>query len=339
MIYDSLTAVESVDDVRHDQIPDWVLQRQQPLVLRGLIKHWPALPKGSGSLDELEQYLSQFWTEQPVTAYVAQADAAGRFGYNEGFNGFNFRSGRAPLRDIFQRLREQQDVGVANPMSIYVGSTPVEGWLPGFLNENSLMLDGEPLINFWLGNQTTVSAHYDFPSNIACVVYGKRRFTLFPTDQVENLYVGPIDRTPSGQPISLVDFDAPDFDRFPKFRKALDHAQTTVLEPGDAIFVPSMWWHHVKALSDCNLLVNYWWLNNPPYLGSPFSALLHSVMSIRHLPAHQRSAWKTLMDHYVFDVEPDAMDHIPEHARGVLGDIGPQDAQRLRNELLNRLKP
>ena len=120
-----------------------------------------------------------------------------------------------------QRLREQQSPTDDGPLSIYVGSTPVAGWLPGFAEANALSVPGEPLVNFWLGNRTTVSAHYDFPSNMACVVYGKRRFTLFPTDQIDNLYVGPVDRTPSGQPISLVDFEAPDFQQFPRFRDAL----------------------------------------------------------------------------------------------------------------------
>lgn len=339
MIYDDLAPVESLEGITPDAIPAAVLAREQPLLLKGLVADWPATAKGEGTFDELEAYLSQFWTKEPVTAYVATADVAGRFGYNEAFNGFNFRPGRAPLQDILQRLKEQTDPDASDPLSIYVGSTPVEGWLPGFLNENRLALDGKPLINFWLGNRTTVSAHYDFPSNIACVVYGRRRFTLFPTEQVDNLYVGPIDRTPSGQPISLVDFDKPDFDRFPKFREALKHAQTVVLEPGDAIFVPSMWWHHVKALSDCNLLVNYWWLDNPEYLGSPFSALMHAVMSMRHLPPAQRRAWQTLMNHYVFEAEPSDVEHIPEHARGCLGDLNPQEAQRLRADLVNRLKP
>ena len=329
-------SVEEIDGIAPDAIPDWVFEREEPLVLRGLVSGWPAIPSGEGNLEELEGYLSKFWTEKPVTAYVAPAEARGRFGYNDAFNGFNFRSGSAPLADIMQRLREQQSPTDDGPLSIYVGSTPVAGWLPGFAEANALSVPGEPLVNFWLGNRTTVSAHYDFPSNMACVVYGKRRFTLFPTDQIDNLYVGPVDRTPSGQPISLVDFEAPDFQQFPRFRDALAVSQGCELAPGDAIFIPSMWWHHVQALADCNLLVNYWWLGHSQHFGSPFNALLHGILSIRHLPEAQRRAWKRLMDFYVFDAEPAS--HIPEHARGWLGDMNLQESQRLREELLNRLK-
>ena len=288
--------VEEIDGVAPDAIPAWVFEREEPLVLRGLVADWPAIPEGEGDLDQLERYLSKFWTAKPVTAYVASEDASGRFGYNTAFNGFNFRSGSAPLVDIVNRLREQQAPPDGSPLAIYVGSTPVDGWLPGFDKANSLAIPGDPLVNFWLGNRTTVSAHYDFPSNVACVVYGRRRFTLFPTDQIDNLYVGPVDRTPSGQPISLVDFEDPDFQEFPRFRNAIAVSQGCELGPGDAIFIPSMWWHHVQALSDCNLLVNYWWLDHGQHFGSPFNVLLHGILSIRHLPEEQRRAWQTLMN-------------------------------------------
>ena len=336
MIYEQLPAVEEAEGIAPDAIPEWVLERQQPIVLRGLVKSWPALPEGEGTFDEMESYLSKFWNDRPVTAYVAGPEVKGRYGYNDAFNGFNFRSGQAPLKDILQRIREQLD-GDEDPMSIYVGSTPVAAWLPGFLEANPLSVPGKPLINFWLGNRTTVSAHYDFPSNIACVVYGQRRFTLFPLDQIENLYIGPVDRTPSGQPISLVDFDNPDLERFPRFEEALAHGQTTVLNPGDAIFVPSMWWHHVKALSDCNLLVNYWWLKQPDVIDSPFGALLHGILSIRTLPEEQRRAWKLLMDHYVFDVDPESTEHIPEQALGCLGERTQETTEQLRAAVLKRL--
>ncbi|MGD2006756.1 MAG: cupin-like domain-containing protein [Cellvibrionales bacterium] len=332
----NLQAVDSVSDLAAPELPNWLFTRTTPLVMRGLVADWPAIPTGEGGVDELESYLSKFWNERPVTAYVTPAANGGRFGYNDGFNGFNFNSGSGSLADIMQRLREQHDPANEHPLAIYVGSTPVDGWLPGFQAANALSVPGEPLVNFWLGNRTTISAHYDFPNNIACVVYGRRRFTLFPIEQVDNLYVGPIDRTPSGQPISLVDFDNPDFERFPKFREALAHAQVAELEPGDALFVPSMWWHHVKALSDCNLLVNYWWLDSAAQNGSPFNALLHAVLTLRQLPEHQRRAWQTLMEHYVFDGE--GVDHIPAHARGCLGELGSRDVQQLKSNLIERLK-
>ena len=308
----------------------------QPMVFRQLVESWPAVRHCSESIASAARYLSQFWSDAPVTAYAADAAAGGRFFYNDSFTGFNFRSGRAPLAEIFQTLANPRRE--ARLATVYVGSTPVDKWLPGFRAENDVPLPAEDaLASFWLGNETRVSAHYDFPHNLACVAAGKRRFTLLPPDQVGNLYVGPVDRTPSGQPISLVDFAQPDFELHPKFRRAMAHAQTAVLQPGDAIFLPGMWWHHVESLAPFNLLINYWWTETPAYMGAPSDALLHGMLALRDLPAPQREAWRTLFDHYIFDADDAVYQHIPAAGRGCLAPLHEAEARQLRATLLNRL--
>ena len=321
-----------------DAIPGWVYQAETPLMLKGLVRDWPAVQLNDGTLSSLRKYLSGFWHATPVTAYIAPADIKGRYGYNHAFNGFNFLSGSAPLSDVFDRLAEQATAPAQDAMSVYVGSTPVDGWLPGFRKANDLPIPSDnPLVNFWLGNRTTVSAHYDFPNNIACVVTGRRQFTLFPTEQIKNLYVGPVDRTPSGQAISLVDFDQPNFEKYPRFADALSASLTCVCEAGDALFIPSMWWHHVRALSEVNMLINYWWTNSADYLGSPRIALLHAMMSIRDLPTVQRDAWATLFEHYVFAADEDVYRHVPSAGRGCLAPLNDEEARKIRAELINRL--
>ena len=118
---------------------------------------------------------------------------------------------------------------------MYMASTMVDQWLPGFRKENDIDVPGaDPLVSIWMGNRSRIGAHYDLPDNIACSVIGRRRFTLFPPDQISNLYPGPLDFSPGGQAISVVDFHNPDYQRFPKFRSALENAQLAELEPGDA---------------------------------------------------------------------------------------------------------
>ena len=324
----ALKAAESIEGLDPRQIPAHVFESDVPLVLKGLVADWPAVRSCSESLASAAKYLSGFWSNQPVTVYVGD-DIDGRFFYNDDFTGFNFRSGKAPLGQVLQKLDEQQDLDTAE--SIYVGSTAVDRWLPGFRAHNDVTVPTkEPLVSFWLGNQTRISAHYDFPDNIACVVAGRRRFTLLPPEQIQNLYVGPIDRTPSGQAISLVDFSNPDFERHPKFAEALKSAQTCELEPGDAIFVPSMWWHHVESLAPFNLLVNYWWVSTPPVMGSPTTALLHAILSLRDLPTRQREACRHLFDHYVFDANDEVYSHIPESGRGCLAPLNEMSARQPR---------
>ena len=225
----------------------------------------------------------------------------------------------------------------AKPPAFYVGTASVDLYLPGFRQENDLDLGHlKPLISIWMGNQSRIAAHWDGMTNIACCVAGHRRFTLFPPDQIANLYPGPFDFTPAGQVVSMVDFADPDFDRFPKFEAAIAAGQVADLEPGDALLLPSMWWHHVEGLSCFNALVNYWWRAAPPYTGPGIAVLEHALLALRDLPMPEKRAWKNLFDHYVFSPKAQASDHIPETARGVLA-LDDMKARRLRAKLINKL--
>jgi hypothetical protein len=220
-----------------------------------------------------------------------------------------------------------------------VGSTQTSAWLPGFNEAHPLpaTLPGV-MTSLWIGNQSRVAAHFDFPRNIAGCVIGQRRFTLFPPDQVANLYVGPWDLTPAGQPISMVDFENPDYDRFPRFAEAEANAVVTELAPGDVIYIPNMWWHQVESLSSINGLVNFWWQETPGVYGSPTEALKHAFLSIRSLPLHQRNALKSLFDHYVFAEDTKHLEHLPEASWGRLDSVSDSLARQLRAELTNSLK-
>ncbi len=317
-------------------IPPEVFASAEPVLLQGLVSHWPAVAECGRSLAGASAYLSRFWREDPVTVYAGESSIKGRFFYNEDFTGFNFIAGRATLPQVFAKLGEN---GREDRLStLYIGSTAVDQWMPGFRSENDVKLPTEDaLASFWLGNRTQVSAHYDFPDNVACVVAGQRLFTLFPPEQIGNLYVGPVDRTPSGQAISLVDVNQPDFARFPKYAEALRHARAALLEPGDAIFIPSMWWHHVDSRGDFNMLLNYWWCDSPDFMGSPNTALIHAILALRDLPPRKRELWRGVFNHYVFDSDESVYRHIPEPGRGCLAPLDENSARKLRAELLNRL--
>ena len=135
----------------------------------------------------------------------------------------------------------------------------------------------------------------------------------------------------------MVDLHAPDFGRYPRFREALRNAQVAELEPGDALYIPSMWYHHVEGLDAFNVLVNYWWRETPRFLGQPQDALNHAILSIRDLPEDQKAHWRELFDYYVFGDAGEAAAHIPEDARSVLGPMNAESASRMRAFLLRQL--
>lgn len=328
--------IKIVDGCTPDNIPQEVLNSTTPLVLKGLVAKWPIVQAAKISVQHADAYLRQFYNQQPIVAYCGKPEIKGRIFYNEDMSGFNYISGRYNLEAILNNLLECLDN--SEPPMFYIGSTMVDNWLPGFRKENDLITGIEnPLVSIWIGNKNRIPAHYDFPDNIACSVVGRRRFTLFPPEQLKNLYVGPIDLTPSGQPISLVDFFDPDFERFPRFQEAMKVAQVAELEAGDAIFIPSMWWHHVESLENYNVLVNYWWRKTPAWMGNPTDVLYHALMALRDLPDEQRDAWKNLFMHYVFNSEVSPTEHIPVSSRGVLAPLDEQRARNIRMQLLSRL--
>jgi Cupin-like domain len=313
-----------------------ILASTQPLLLRGLVAHWPMVRAALQSQQAASAYLMRFYQGAPVVAMLGAPDIKGRFFYNEDLSGFNYRPVHAPLGGVLAELESHRaDV---EPPAIYVGSTTIDTCLPGFRGENDVELGGrDALASIWIGNRTRIAAHYDAPDNLACVTAGRRRFTLFPPDQLANLYVGPLDFTPAGQAISLVDFHAPDFERHPKFREALEHAQVAEMEPGDALFIPSMWWHHVEALEPFNVLVNYWWRQTPHYMDTPTNALMYAIMTVRDLPPAQRRAWQGLFEHYVFEHGDTTSAHIPPAARRMLAPMTEDMSRAMRAQLLKRM--
>jgi hypothetical protein len=324
-------------DVSADALPAEVLQSTRPVLLRGLVRHWPLVQAALRSDADFCDTLRRFGEGTRVGLWRGGPEIEGRFFYNADLTGFNFQReiGRfgALLDELLARAREPR------PPALYLGSTELDGSFPGLRQHNDLpgLAAQAPLVSLWLGNRARVAAHFDLPDNIACVVAGRRRFTLFPPDQVGNLYIGPLDLTPAGQPISLVDLAWPDHARFPRYAEALRHAQVFELEPGDALFMPSQWWHGVEGLDPVNALVNFWWRQSPPYMDTPLNTLMLALLSVRDLPPAQRDAWRALFNHYVFDADAQTAAHIPPAARGVLAPLSEAGARQLRSVLLNRL--
>jgi hypothetical protein len=330
--------IAEISGIDPHSLPTELLRSAQPVVLRGLVGHWPVVRAGRASASEAVSYLQRFEREgaPPAVVSVGPPDIGGRFFYNHDLSDFNFRRDHVPLGVVLKTLLKYATED--SPPAIYVASTTIDTWLPGFREENDLALGvSEPLASIWIGNRTRIPAHQDLPDNLACVVAGRRRVTLFPPQQLSNLYVGPLDFNPAGQAISLVDFDAPDYERFPKFAEALKHAQVAELGPGDAVFIPSMWWHYMQGLEDFNVLVNYWWRQASAWMDTPMNALMLAIMTVRDLPPDQREIWDDVFRHYVFGANEATNSHIPMSAQGVLGPFDDDKARALRARLLKRL--
>jgi len=320
---------------------DALIARQRPVILKGLARDWPLVQHGRRSPYEAMRYLSSFYQGHPIVGYVGAPEINGRFHYTHEATGFNFSSERTRLDSFLDRIAAHLDD--PQPPSFYIGSTDVDTYLPGLRAENDLKLDhpafaaDAPLVSIWMGNHTIASAHWDMSNNIACCMVGGRRFTLFPPEQIENLYPGPLEPTPGGQVISMVDFAAPDLERFPRFAEAASAGEVAELEAGDVLLYPALWWHHVEALGAFNAMINYWWNAVPDFMDTPMNTLLHAMLSLRDRPQAEKQSWRALFDYYIFGPADRPIAHLPEAARGALAPLDELRARRLRAMLLNKL--
>ena len=306
-----------------------------PFVARGLIADWPLVRAGLDGGAAARAYLLEHRRDRPFTVNIGEPGAGDRLFYGEGM-AMNFRTGRVGLAEIFAGIDANEERRDAP--AIYLSSIDVKGYFDGLHEANHVDLGTrDPIESIWIGTRTRIAAHNDFPHNLACCAVGRRRFTLFPPDQFANLYVGPLDHTPAGRPVSMVDLRQPDFEKCPLFREALASAQVAELEPGDAIFIPSMWWHHVEALEPFNVLVNYWWRDTPRYLAQPQDALNHALLAIRDLPQGEKELWRQMFEHYVFGDPAAAAAHLAAGSRGILDPLDAESAGRIRANLLRSL--
>lgn len=331
-------AVRDWRNVDAIQFREEILVSGQPAVLRGAVAHWPAVAAGRESPRAMANYLRGFDSGEPAETMFGDAAIAGRFFYDDDLTGLNFQRRRQPLAQSLEQLLQLLEE--SRPPSLYVGALPMPQGLPGFGRENALpLLDPRVVPRLWLSNRVTVQTHYDLSYNLACVVAGRRRFTLFPPEQLANLYVGPLEFTLAGQPISMVRLDQPDHERFPRFREAWNHALAAELAPGDVLFIPYMWWHNVESLDVFNVLVNYWWDDTPAWTGSPFEALVHALMSVRSLPPRKRAIWQKAFEHFVFESEGEPAAHLAPSQRGIQGTMDPRVAASARAWLIRALTP
>ena len=327
---------------------DIIAAAKAPLILRGLVLHWPltqlSLDAAGSAYDNASAcaaYLLSFYNGRPTQVYQGAAGQRGRYFYDDSRTALNYVTQTGQVDAVLTQLLDAMTLpDPAAAPSVYIASNLLHSHFPALqdTHRKEPAFATEPdRVSIWLGNQSLAACHYDASDNLACCVRGGRRFTLFPPEQVANLYPGPLEPTPGGQAISMVDFAAPDLTLYPNFPKALAAGQIADLTPGDALYLPSMWWHQVEAPGPFNILINHWWSSAPRYTGSGMNLLYHALLCLRDKPEHERRGWQALLNYYVFDDPQQAGAHLPAAARGVLADLDEHRARQLRAMLLNRL--
>ena len=332
--------LDELDCTAHDAAFDLktrIIDRVRPVVLRGLVRDWPVCRAAARSRQALDSYLRGFAGAAQTEVFVGPPAIAGQYYYGDGPEGFNFERVSATFAQALDLIAAR----CADPAlgSAYLGSLMTAHYLPGFAQANPLPgMDATAQPRIWIGNASRVAAHYDAFDNLACVVAGTRRFTLFPPDAIGDLYVGPIDHTMAGQPVSLAAADPDPGDRYPRFARARARALVAELGPGDALYMPKLWWHQIEATGAYNVMINTWWdafANGPD---APMLSMLLAMIAIGERPAAERQAFRAFFDHYVFRPDGHPLAHLPEDRRGILARIDRTAYGRIRAMVMRGLR-
>ncbi|HUA26491.1 MAG TPA: cupin-like domain-containing protein [Steroidobacteraceae bacterium] len=315
-----------------------VVEGCRPVVLRGLVADWPVVEAARGSPQRFRDYLAAFDVGGRVETYLGSPAIAGKYYYSPDFKGFNFERRMMKLLEALQVM--VQSLERADAPSVYVGSLPTGESLPGFAAANAMpLLAQAPGPRIWLGTRSNVSCHHDTYDNLACAIAGRRRFTLFAPELIGRLYVGPIDNTMAGAPVSLAaSADGPEDGDFPLFEEIRGQALRVELEAGDALYLPKLWWHKVESLAPLNGLVNYWWDAFSAGPDAPYTSMLFAMIAICERPAAERAAWKAFFDHYVFRPNGHPLAHLPPQQHGLLGPLKPENYARIRARVMHMLR-
>jgi hypothetical protein len=334
----SLTEVQAVDGrciSSPQQFRTEIVEKCEPVILRGLVRDWPIINTAK-SHNALATYLHAQAAPHPIGVFVAPAAIGGRYYYTDDLSGFNFRQETMAFPDALARVMAERN---DDAETAYLGSVPIADYLPSLIDDLPMELLGARVSpRLWLGHAAHIATHYDTMDNLACVFLGTRRFTLYPPDAVADLYVGPIDFTMAGQPVSLAAEAGGDPARYPRFEAVRDRALVADLEPGDALYLPKLWWHQVVSTQPLNGLINYWWDAFALGPDSPNMSLMFALINIAERPLPERMAWRAFFDHYVFRPDGHPLAHLPPDKHGILGPLKPDNFGRIRARIMQALR-
>lgn len=213
---------------------------QKPVILEGVIDHWPCMKKWSVKyIQEVagcrtvpvelgSRYTDAEWSQKLMTV-------------NEFINRYILdqpaRTGYLAQHQLFDQIHElKEDIGVPEYCCLGDGD------------------EDDITINAWFGPAGTVSPlHQDPQQNFLAQIVGRKFIRLYSVSETEHLY--PFDSTLLHN-TSQVDIENPDLEKFPMFKQAI--YQECTLSPGQILFIPMKWWHYVRAL-DISFSVSFWW--------------------------------------------------------------------------------
>lgn len=204
----------------------------KPVLLRGFLKTWPAFGAWSpaafaerfGDIEVEVMYALSKNSPQDPTPYrqrrwMLMAELAARVGNDHG----------------------QEDVYLVAQNQLLRRPAFASLWHDMYFDPSWFTASARERVSLWMGPPGVVTPlHYDLQNALLAQAYGSKLVTFASPTNTPWLY-----NEKGGY--ASVDPERPDFGRYPLFRNAT--LLTAIIEPGDALFLPFGWWHHVRSLT------------------------------------------------------------------------------------------
>jgi hypothetical protein len=242
-------------------------RRNKPVLIEGLARDWPAVR--SWSLAALAERVG----DTPVDVQILEGNEARR--QTQAFD--------ATIRAMLDPTSNEHYVQQISLRTLPDGLVSALGSVEDYLGPNyparlHRFCRDEP--RFWVGPAGTITpVHFDLAHNLFVQLVGRKRFTLFGPDQSAALHYP--DYAQQRLTASGVDVERPNHTRYPRFASA--RPLVVDLEPGDVLFLPHSWWHHVRAL-DPSMSLSHWWVSPSMFVaqrGYWFHRLRREVLRAR----------------------------------------------------------
>lgn len=255
--YTSVHAVKvlSLSNPR-DSFATQALEKEEPLIIKNsIVTQWPArklwspkylqskLAKLNGIYENSNRWFGPYYdTSKPLSSYTRRINSYRTDVSLTGKEFFERLQNPAPGR--FHYLTSDID---------HLGEWAIYDVYP--LDELLSPNPSHSSINVWIGQPNVIAhCHYDGYHNFYVQLYGRKKFTLFSPTQWPGLYPYPFLHPSHAQ--SQVNLSHPaDAKEFPLSGHL--EAYEVTLDPGDVLYIPPLWFHHVESLTT-SISVNVW---------------------------------------------------------------------------------
>lgn len=237
-----MAQVERIEPPSKEHFYEHYVNANRPVVLAGAVKHWKA--SSCWSIDYLKSAIGD------ITVPV-EVSSSGHF--------------PADVQKIGMRemtVREYIDSNILSRPAgerHYLSQASIPDLFPTLMQDIDypVYLDTTrpPRVNLWFGAAgTQTQLHYDDSHNLFAQLSGRKRFLLFSPGDSRRLYRYPLKHWYAH--FSRINTATPDLQRYPRFAAAQPIECT--LEPGDALFLPTFWWHQPACIDD-SVSISMWW--------------------------------------------------------------------------------